>query len=115
MAAARFAADGGLVKYAGVGNIAGHLREVTGESGRGLVSHIGTLGVQVHKIREFDYDCPPRGVLVMYSDGLQSRWSFEMYPDLIHRHPAVIAAALYRDFIRGSDDLTVAVARVSQK
>jgi hypothetical protein len=115
MAAARFAAASGLVKYAGVGNIAGHLRGGGEKSGRGLVSHNGTLGVQVRKIQEFEYECPPRGVLVMHSDGLQGRWSFDPYPGLIQRHPAVIAAILYRDFARGPDDLTVVVARATPR
>ena len=71
--------------------------------------------MELRKIQEFDYDCPPRGVLVMHSDGLQTRWSFDSYPGLIQRHPAVIAAILYRDFVRGPDDLTIAVVRASQK
>jgi hypothetical protein len=49
----------------------------------------------------------------MHSDGLQSRWSFDPYPGLAQRHPAVVAGLLYRDFARGRDDLTVAVVRGS--
>jgi anti-sigma regulatory factor (Ser/Thr protein kinase) len=113
MAAARFTAVGGLLKYAGVGNIAARLGGCNGEPGRGLVSHNGTVGVQIHKIQEFDYTCPPQGLFVMHSDGLQSRWTLEPYPGLMFRHPAVIAGVLYRDFTRAHDDLTVAVVRVS--
>jgi anti-sigma regulatory factor (Ser/Thr protein kinase) len=101
------------LKYVGVGNIAGHLRAVPGETGRGLFSHNGTVGVQIRKIQEFIYECPDEGLLVMHSDGLQTRWSLEAYPGLAFRHPAAIAAVLYRDFTRGKDDVTVAVVRIS--
>ena len=80
-------------------------------TGRGLVSHNGTVGVEMRKVQEFDYEFPESPLVVMHSDGLQSRWSFEPYPGLIHRHPAVIASVLWRDFTRGRDDVTVCVVR----
>jgi anti-sigma regulatory factor (Ser/Thr protein kinase) len=99
--------------YAGIGNIAGHLRPVPGEHGQGLLSHNGTVGVQIRKSREVTYECPAEGLLIMHSDGLQSRWSVDSYPGLALRHPAVIAAILYRDCTRGRDDVTVAAIRFS--
>lgn len=98
-----------LLKYVGVGNIAGSLRDANGSAGRGLFSHHGIAGVQLRKIQEFEYPLPSNGFLIMHSDGMQSRWSFDKYPGLIRRHPAVSAGILYRDFTRGRDDITVAV------
>jgi hypothetical protein len=49
--------------------------------------------------------------MVLYSDGLQSRWTLDRYPSLRGRDPALIAAVLYRDFARGRDDVTVVVGR----
>jgi hypothetical protein len=77
-----------------------------------LFSHNGTVGVLVRKMHAFEYMLPVGGVLIMHSDGLQSRWSLASYPGLQSRHPAVIAAVLARDFDRQRDDLTVLVARV---
>jgi anti-sigma regulatory factor (Ser/Thr protein kinase) len=113
MAAARVNAKNRTLKFVGVGNIAGHLRAREGKGGRGLVSHNGIVGTAVRKIQEFEYDCPADGLLVLHSDGLQSRWNLEPYAGLPSRHPAVIAAVLYRDFTRGRDDVTVAVVRLS--
>jgi anti-sigma regulatory factor (Ser/Thr protein kinase) len=62
-------------RFAGVGNVAGSI--VTGADSRGLFSHNGTAGVQVRKVQQFDYPWPPGGLLVMHSDGLQTRWSFD--------------------------------------
>jgi hypothetical protein len=63
----------------------------------------------VRKFQEFEYPWSADAVLVMHSDGLQTRWDLAKYPGLLRRHPAVIAAVLYRDFRRGRDDATVVV------
>ena len=109
MAIAHRKPGGGTLKYAGVGNISGTL-DGNGES-RGLFSHNGTVGLQVRKIQEFDYPWPERTLLVMHSDGLQSRWDLSKSPGLFQRHPAVIAGVLYRDFQRDRDDTTIVVIR----
>ena len=99
-----------VLTFAGIGNISGIL--ATSETRRGLCSHNGTVGVQLRKIQNFDYQFGSRDLLILHSDGLQSRWSFESYPGLIQRHPTVVAAVLFRDFQRGRDDLTVVVVRL---
>ena len=100
----------GAVSYAGVGNIAGCI-SATGTPNRGLMSHNGTLGAQMAKVQTFDYVLPMGAVLIMYSDGLRSRWTLDDYPGLRLRHPSIIAALLGRDLTRGNDDATVLVAR----
>lgn len=97
--------------FTGVGNISGHLRSRVETRGRGLTSHNGTVGVEMRKLQSFDYECPAQSLLIMHSDGLQTRWSLEAYPGLINRHPAIIAAVLHRDFVRGKDDVTVCVVQ----
>lgn len=101
----------GTVDYAGVGNIASSL--VGGTGGRGLASQNGTVGAAMRReVSAIHYEWPPHGVLLMHSDGVTSRWSLDGYPGLLVRHPAVIAAVLLRDFLRGRDDATVvAVSR----
>jgi anti-sigma regulatory factor (Ser/Thr protein kinase) len=93
--------------FAGVGNIGASL--ISAEKSRGLASHPGIVGVQYRKARPFDYAHVNGHLLIMYSDGLQSRWNLQDYPGLVHRHPAVIASVLHRDFCRGRDDVTVLV------
>jgi anti-sigma regulatory factor (Ser/Thr protein kinase) len=99
----------GVVRFAGIGNVSGTI--VTGATTRSLVSHHGTLGHDVRKVQEFEYPWAPGALLVLHSDGLRARWTLDAYPGLAARHPAVVAAVLYRDFGRGSDDATVVVAR----
>jgi len=100
----------GLLRFCGVGNIAATL--ITDAAVRHLTSYNGTAGVEARKIVEFTYPWSAQSLLVMHSDGLQSRWDFKDYPGLTQRHPSLIAAILYRDFCRGRDDVTVLVGKV---
>jgi anti-sigma regulatory factor (Ser/Thr protein kinase) len=99
----------GTLIYAGIGNISAVVLEA-GRS-RSLVSHNGTLGATIFRIQEFQSDWPRDGILVMHSDGLQSRWDLSSYAGLLARDPAVIGAALLRDFRRQRDDASVVVIK----
>jgi anti-sigma regulatory factor (Ser/Thr protein kinase) len=100
----------GTVAYAGIGNIAGRLSAADGS--RGLVSHSGTLGFQVRRVQQFEYPASDGTLLIMHSDGLTSRWDLGDHGNLQRHHPAVVAATLYRDHLRGKDDATVVVVPV---
>jgi anti-sigma regulatory factor (Ser/Thr protein kinase) len=97
------------VAYAGLGNISGAI--VTAGVVRHMVSYNGTAGHQAQKIAEFTYPWSPGAALIMCSDGLTTQWSVQPYPGLLRHSPEIIAAVLYRDFLRGRDDATVVVAR----
>jgi anti-sigma regulatory factor (Ser/Thr protein kinase) len=99
----------GVVRYAGVGNIAGAI--VSGEENRGLVSHNGTVGHSLPFLQEFEYDLPPGATLVLHSDGLRNHWHLDRYAGIARRDPVVVAALLRRDFDRTRDDVMVVVAR----
>jgi anti-sigma regulatory factor (Ser/Thr protein kinase) len=99
----------GLLRFAGLGNISGAI--VSAGQSRSLVSHHGTAGGGARRIQEFAYPWSPGDLLVLHSDGLGTHWSLSDYPGITQRHPALIAALLYRDHRRGSDDTTVVVMR----
>lgn len=107
LAIAQFDYAGDALKFVGIGNIGAFL--IGPDKARGLASHPGIVGGQYRKAQPFDYAQVNGQLLVMYSDGLQSRWNLQDYPGLVHHHPAVIAAVLHRDFCRGRDDVTVLV------
>ena len=96
------------VRFAGVGNVTG---VVIGSRRQNMVSVNGTAGQGTLRAREFEYTWEPGGLLVMASDGLGTRWALEDYPGLARRHPALVAAVLYRDHTRGRDDVTVLAVR----
>jgi anti-sigma regulatory factor (Ser/Thr protein kinase) len=97
------------VCYAGLGNIGGTIS--IGKSMYHMICHDGTAGMGPCHIQEYTYPWQKNASLIMYSDGLVSRWVRHNYTGLMTRHPAVIAGTLYRDFTRGNDDITVVIAR----
>jgi anti-sigma regulatory factor (Ser/Thr protein kinase) len=99
----------GTLTYAGVGNISGSILSST--VSRSLVSHNGTLGHVLLRVQEFKVEWPRDGILIMHSDGLQSRWDLSRYPGLLARQPALIAGVLLRDFRRERDDSSVLVLK----
>jgi anti-sigma regulatory factor (Ser/Thr protein kinase) len=113
MAVASLNVERGVVSYAGVGNIGASI--VSPDGSRGMASHNGTMGHQLHKVQEFTFPWDPSNLLVMHSDGLNTRWDLKPYPGIWSKHPALVAALLYRDFARERDDVTVLVARNRQE
>jgi anti-sigma regulatory factor (Ser/Thr protein kinase) len=101
----------GTLIYAGVGNISSVV--VTDGASRSLVSHNGTLGHMFPRIQEFKVEWPRNSVLIMHSDGMQSRWDLSRYPGLLARQPALIAGILFRDFRRQRDDSSVVVVKAN--
>jgi anti-sigma regulatory factor (Ser/Thr protein kinase) len=98
----------GQVQFCGIGNIAGSL--FAGRS-RSMVSGNGTVGYRIGRIQTFSYPWDGSGLLIMASDGISTKCDLSIYPGLVSRHPAVIAALIHRDFKRLNDDATVAVVK----
>jgi anti-sigma regulatory factor (Ser/Thr protein kinase) len=111
LAVAELDAEAGLLRYSGLGNIAGTLFGPDGNR-RGLVSLPGIAGHQRRQIREFDYPLAPGAVLLMHSDGVVDRWKPADYPGLFAHSPIVIAATVLRDAGIRRDDAGVLVARL---
>ena len=102
---------GTVITVAGVGNVSAAV--VADGKIRQAVSLGGILGHDVRSFRQYQYPWPEGALLVMHSDGLTSHWSLDSYPGLRQRHPALVAAVLYRDFQRGRDDVTVVVGKAA--
>ena len=95
--------------FAGVGNIACRVED--DHARRQIASHNGTVGHVVRKIQEFVFPFRKNALIILASDGLDTRWNMSDYPGLAARHPGLIAGVLYRDHNRGRDDATVVVVR----
>jgi len=80
----------------------------------GIVSQHGTAGANKVRLQEFSYPFAADALLVLHSDGLKTAWDLAHYPGLTNHQPCLIAAVLYRDFVRGRDDTTAVVLRNRQ-
>ncbi|APP77069.1 transcriptional regulator [Xanthomonas vesicatoria ATCC 35937] len=106
----QFDGNSGQVRFAGVGNIAAALCD--GDGVRGMPSHPGIVGVQFRRAKPFDFPQAAGKLLVLHSDGLQTRWNLRDHAGLLSRHPRIIAAVLLRDYARGRDDACIFVMRL---
>lgn len=109
LAVARIDGAQRVIRFVGVGNIAGVL--MIGIEARQMVSHNGTAGHVAPRIREFTYPFSGAPCVILHSDGLSNRWRMADYPGLVACHPSLIAGVLFRDFRRARDDATIAVMR----
>jgi len=100
---------GGTATFCGIGNVAGSL--LNGTTIRRMVTLNGTAGAAARRIQAFGYPLERGTVAILFSDGLVSSWTLDPYPGLLSHDPALIAGVLYRDFVRGRDDVTVVVAK----
>ena len=100
---------GRSVRYCGVGNIAGVI--ASANDSQHMVSMNGIVGHQAMRTREFTYRWDQNSLIVMHSDGISGRWQLSGYPGLAGRRASVIAAVLFRDLRKTSDDATVLVGR----
>lgn len=94
------------LKFVGVGNITSRI--YTRFSSKGCVSVQGIVGTRMSSLKEFVYDWEPGAKLLMYSDGLKSAASLD---DAQPKSALILAAELYRDFCRLTDDTTVVVVK----
>ena len=104
------------LSYCGIGNIAGKLFSTDSSLGnipyKNVISYNGILGHNVPgTFNNQSLEWNRNKVLIVHSDGLKSRWDLSRYPNL-HRHsPTTIAAVLYKDHSRQTDDTLVLVCK----
>ena len=107
------ARDGGTLVSAGLGNVSIAGVRLDGETKRVVTAH-GTAGsTRRGRVVEQRTAFPSNGLLVLHSDGLTSRWALDGRTDLLRHRSEVVAAALWRDHARGSDDSLVVVRRLT--
>lgn len=107
------------LSFAGMGNVSGRLFRPGAD--QTLMSRPGILGVgqglgvtarpRLHRVVSADWLAP--ATLVLHTDGITSRWNPADHPGADQHHPAILAALIWRDALRGNDDATVVVVRAS--
>lgn len=97
------------LEYVGAGNIRAMIYQTARV--KNLVSQNGTIGVQIRSTPAFSEPWDGKGYIVFHSDGIKNSWDLRQYHGLFSRHPALLAAMIFRDGERGSDDACVLVTR----
>ena len=52
-------------------------------------------------------------IIIMHSDGLRTRWNLNELTSIFKQSPGIIASALYKENIRGTDDATILVGKIN--
>lgn len=102
-------AQAGSLCSSGAGNIT--TRMVSGDSDKTVLTQHGTAGVQIRTPEDTRQAWPPYALLVVHSDGIETRWNAQRLMPVLGRDPSLAAAILVRDHSRGRDDATVVVMR----
>jgi anti-sigma regulatory factor (Ser/Thr protein kinase) len=112
-AIAHWNAETSTMLFCGIGNIAGRL--FMPDRPKSLLSYNGTLGMNVpNTINDQHLAWERNNVMILHSDGLKTRWDLSKYPELTRHDPTLIAAVLYKDNTRTTDDTLVVVVRATE-
>lgn len=98
------------IHFAGVGNIAAYT--LNKSRSQNFISHNGTVGHQVRRIQQFEYNYALGDLLIMQSDGLSTHSKSALPPLLIDEPPSVVAPFIYAEQLRGRDDATILAVRL---
>jgi anti-sigma regulatory factor (Ser/Thr protein kinase) len=99
-------------KICGVGNISTKIQSSAGVKNH--LSYNGIIGMNIPKTMN-DQVVPyeHNQYLMMCSDGIKSKWDTSKWPSIFRCDLSVITTAIYKDFARGTDDLSVLVCKVN--
>nr|WP_199156757.1 serine/threonine protein kinase [Pedobacter sp. ASV2] len=101
----------GVWSSAGIGNIMakwlGPASSKNHMSYNGIVGHNipNTMNDQLCSTTEYNQ-------LILCSDGIKTRWEISKYPGILKHDPSVLAAAIYKDHARRTDDMSIIVIKV---
>jgi anti-sigma regulatory factor (Ser/Thr protein kinase) len=102
--------------YCGIGNIAGKIFSTDNTLGnlpyKNIISYNGILGHNVPgSFSNHTLEWSRNSILIVHSDGLKSRWDLSKYPNLQRHMATTIAAVLYKDNSRHTDDTLVLICK----
>lgn len=98
-------------RICGVGNITTRVHSVTSKT---HMSYNGVIGMNVpNTMNEQVVDHERGQTIVMCSDGIKSRWEMLKYTGIFKHDLSILAAAIYKDFARKTDDMSVLAARIN--
>lgn len=100
-------------RICGVGNIATWAGNQ--KVNRGVLSYNGIVGVNMPtSLHEHTLVHEYGHLLILSSDGIRLRWDLQKYPAILKHDLIILAAAIYKDFARQTDDMSILITRVNK-
>lgn len=98
---------------AGVGNIGTRMSNFLGIKNQ--MSHNGIIGHNIpNMINDQEISLNDYHQITLCSDGMKSRWELSKYEGINRCDLSIQAAAIYKDFARQTDDMSVVIAKINQ-
>ncbi|MCD0488176.1 SpoIIE family protein phosphatase [Pedobacter sp. MC2016-14] len=98
------------IEILGVGNISTKL--VGNVDSRNIMSYNGIIGHNIpNTMKSQEVNARDFKFIILCSDGIKSRWDISKYPMILRYDPTIIAAAIYKDFARKTDDMSVVIIK----
>ncbi len=99
-------------RICGVGNIATRMQQNLVVKNH--MSYNGVLGMNIPStLKEQETENERGQVLIMCSDGIKTRWDLQRHLGIFKYDLTIVAAAIYKDFARRTDDMSVVVGRIN--
>jgi len=96
----------------GVGNIATRMQGSL--LSKNCMSYNGIIGMNIpNSMKELEVEHMRGQLLIMCSDGIRTRWELQKYTGITRFDLSVIAAVIYKDFSRKTDDMSVIITRIN--
>lgn len=108
MSISRIDLDNKTLSYAGIGNVVSRI--FNSPTPINPINFNGILGLVMRNVHVFSYQWGG-GVLVMYTDGISSRWNSHDLPGMKSKTANEIAIEILDRFGRNNDDATVIVGK----
>ncbi|MDF2457428.1 MAG: anti-sigma regulatory factor (Ser/Thr protein kinase) [Cytophagaceae bacterium] len=95
----------------GIGNISTRINQ--GMSVKNYTPYNGIVGMNMPNTTNYsEIELEKYQYLIMCSDGIKTKWDMSKYPYILKHDPIILAAAIYKDHARRTDDMSVLVVKV---
>ncbi|HET6226258.1 MAG TPA: SpoIIE family protein phosphatase [Bacteroidia bacterium] len=96
----------------GVGNISSRIQQ--GLVSKNYTPNNGIIGMNIPtRIENFSFDLEKMQQLIFCSDGIRTKWDLIKYSGILKYDPMMLAAVLYKDNARLTDDMTILIIKTA--
>jgi anti-sigma regulatory factor (Ser/Thr protein kinase) len=96
----------------GIGNI--NVRIYHGLEHKAYITNNGIIGMTLpNRLENLVIPMEKLQQVLLSSDGIRTKWTLLKYPGILKYDPMILAAALYKDEGRGTDDTIIAIIKVA--
>lgn len=98
------------IELCGVGNISTRIQR--GLEYKNYSGNNGIVGLNMPtRLENTIHDMNKLQIAIFCSDGIRSKWDLSKYPSILKYDPMIIAAALYKDHGRQTDDMSILITK----